>query len=248
MSRWGRGNYGAIGTQLQVIAELLCETVGLRAGATVLDVATGTGNAALAAARRNCVVTGVDNAPELLHHARRRAATEGLAVEFTEADAGKLPFADGSFDYVISTLGVQFAPDHERAAAELRRVCRGTIAMSNWTPGGFSSAYSDIVARYMPPSTAPSPYVWGEADGLRELLGSDAHLRSRVFRYRFPRPEDWLDCFRTHFGPMIALYESLEPARQDDLTSEINATVARFNEADDGTLVLPIAYVDAVWP
>lgn len=245
MSRWGRGNYGAIGTQLSVIAERLCETVDLRAGRSVLDVATGTGNAALAAARRNCIVTGVDSAPELLDHARRRAEVEGLAVEFRDGDAEDLPFPDDSFDFVISTLGVQFVADQQKAARELRRVCRNTIGLSNWTPGGFSTAYSDIVARYMPPSDAPSPYAWGEPDGLRDL-GFEPRLFERVFRYRFPRPEDWLQCFRDNFGPMMALYESLEPDRQEALTAEIDDAVARFNEADDGTLVLPIAYVDVL--
>ncbi|HWQ37062.1 MAG TPA: methyltransferase domain-containing protein, partial [Burkholderiales bacterium] len=136
---WSAGDYAVVGTTLQIVGESLCEALDLRAGEKVLDVAAGNGNATLAAARRWCDVTSTDYVQALLDRGRARASAEGLAVQFREADAEALPFESGAFDVVVSTFGVMFTPNQEKAAAELARVCRsgGRIGLANWTPGSF---------------------------------------------------------------------------------------------------------------
>jgi ubiquinone/menaquinone biosynthesis C-methylase UbiE len=150
---WASGDYAAVAARIVPMAEHLAEAVGLRPGDRVLDVATGSGNAALAAARYGAEVTGVDYVPELLERGRERAAAEGLDVAFVEGDAEDLAFPDASFDAVLSALGAMFAPDQERAAAELVRVCRpgGTIGLVNWTPEGFIGQLLETVSRHVPP-------------------------------------------------------------------------------------------------
>jgi len=173
---WASGDYSNVGTRLVVIAEQLCETIDLRAGERVLDVATGNGITALAAARRYAEVTGIDYVPSLIERARTRAAADHLPVDFQVADAEALPFADGSFDVVLSTVGVMFAPDQARAAAELLRVCRsgGRIGLASWTPEGFLGQLFKLIASHAPPPEGlNSPMRWGSAADLRELLGED---------------------------------------------------------------------------
>src|SRR5215207_1127451 len=152
-SAWSTGDYAVIGTSLQITGELLCEAVDVAAGERVLDVAAGNGNASLAAARRGCDVTASDYVPSLLDGTRRRAEAEGLVIDVQEADAETLPFADGAFDAVLSTFGVMFTPDQERAAAELVRTCRpgGRIGLTNWTPDGFIGQMFKVIGRYAPP-------------------------------------------------------------------------------------------------
>ena len=150
---WAAGNYAVFAAPFMIVSETLCEAVDLRAGSRVLDVACGAGNTALAAARRFAEAVGVDYVPALLARGRERAAAERLPVAFQEGDAEALPFPDASFDVVLSTFGVMFAPDQARAAAELLRVCRpgGTIGLANWTPEGFTGQSSAIRNRYAPP-------------------------------------------------------------------------------------------------
>jgi SAM-dependent methyltransferase len=240
---WQSGDYGKIAWLTFPLADVLCEAVDLRPGSTVLDVATGTGHVALAAGRRFCEATGVDYVPALLEIARRRAEAEGLPVDFREADAEQLPFPDDSFDYVLSTIGVMFTADHERAARELVRVCTpgGVIGLVNWTPTGFVGELLKTVGRHVPPpQVAKPPMRWGTEDGVRELLG--AHVAELTFAtasvtQRFPSPEFFADFFLENYGPTLkaaeALPEDARPRFRDDLV----ALAARSNRATGGALV-----------
>jgi SAM-dependent methyltransferase len=186
---WASGDYAAVGSRFPLIAELLCEAVDLRAGERVLDVACGNGNASLAAARRFCQVTGVDYVPALLERARERAKAEGLEATFQEADAEDLPFADASFDVVLSTCGAMFAPDQEQTASELLRVCRpgGRIGMINWTPDGYVGELFRTIGRHLPPPPGLRPPVlWGSPERLRELFGPDVTISA-------PHRQDYLE-------------------------------------------------------
>jgi SAM-dependent methyltransferase len=184
---WASADYGAVAARIVLMAERLVDAADLHAGQRVLDVATGTGNAALAAARLGCEVTGIDDVPELLERGRARAAAEGLQVTFQEGDAEHLPFPDASFDAVLSVLGAMFTPDQERAAAELARVCRpgGTIALANWTPQGFIGQLFKTVGRHVPPPAGVKPPpLWGTEERLQELLGSATSALREVVAVR----------------------------------------------------------------
>src|SRR5512137_469804 len=204
---WSSGDYAIVGTTLQIVGETLCEALDLRAGQKVLDVAAGNGNASLAAARRWCEVTATDYVPGLLARAGERAGADRLDIAFREADAEALPFADGAFDAVLSTFGVMFTPDQERAASELVRVCApgGKIGLASWTPDGFIGQLFRTVGRYVPPVAGlRSPALWGTRERTTELFGAhasniQAKLRYFVFRYR--SPEHWLEVFRNYYGP-----------------------------------------------
>jgi SAM-dependent methyltransferase len=248
---WAAGDYAAVATPLLIVSELLCEAVDLRAGRKVLDVATGSGNTALGAARRRCQTIGLDYVPALLERARERAAVERLDMRLEEGDAENLPFGDASFDYVLSTFGVMFAPDQRRAAAELARVCRpgGRIGLASWTPEGFVGQWFQLGARYSPPPPGvPTPLAWGTEAGLRELLGGAGPMRleRRLYVMRYPSPRHWLDFFRMNFGPVRQTFEKLDAARQEDYAAEQLELLKRFNRSGDGTLVLPGEYLEAV--
>jgi len=181
---WSSGDYAVIGTTLQIVGEELCEALDLRSGQTVLDVAAGNGNAGLAAARRGCHVVSTDYVPGLLERGRARALADGLTLEFREADAEALPFADGAFDAVVSTFGVMFAPNQEQAAAELLRVCKpgGKIGLANWTPNGLIGQVFATLGKHLPPPAgAKSPALWGARDRLTGMFGLSA-ARSRSSR------------------------------------------------------------------
>lgn len=249
---WSSGDYAVIGTTLQIVGETLCEALDLRSGQNVLDVAAGNGNIALAAARRWCEVTATDYVPALLERAVERANAERLNLTFREADAEALPFADGSFDAVVSTFGVMFTPDQERAAAELLRVCRsgGKIGLANWTPEGFIGQVFKTIGRYVtPPSGARSPALWGTTTRISELFGPHALAiqalqRNFVFRYR--SPEHWLDIFRTYYGPVLKTFAALEPLAQVSLERELIDLVRQFNRSGDATMAVPSEYLEIV--
>jgi SAM-dependent methyltransferase len=248
---WAAGDYAAVGARLLLTAELLCEAVDLRAGERVLDVACGSGNASLAAARRFCQVVGVDYVPALLDHARRRARAEGLEASFHEADAEALPFPDASFDVVLSTCGAMFAPDQERTAAELLRVCRpgGRIGMVNWTPDSYVGELFRAIGRYVPPPPGLRPPVrWGDEERLRELFGPEVTISAprRSFLWRFPSAEHQAKFFAAFYGPTNRALASLEADRAATLEAEMMETVKRFNVADDATLVLRMDYLQVV--
>ncbi|MFI5491783.1 class I SAM-dependent methyltransferase [Actinoplanes sp. NPDC051859] len=206
---WASGDYGAVAALIQPISERLVQAADLSAGSRVLDIATGTGNAAIAAARCLCEVTGVDYVPELLDRARARAQAEHLPVRFTEGDAEALPSDNGEYDAVFSVVGVMFAPDQERTAAEILRVCRpgGTIALANWAPDGFIGELFRTVGRRVPPPPGlRAPAEWGSEPRLRELFGDQiADLRTvrRDFVFRFVSAEAFVEYFRAHYGPTL---------------------------------------------
>jgi SAM-dependent methyltransferase len=218
----------------------------------VLDVATGTGNTALAAARRFCDVTGVDYVPSLMERARERAAADRLKVTWQEGDAEKLPFPDRSFDYVLSTFGVMFAPDQSRAAGELLRVCRpgGKIGLANWIPESYAGEMFRLIAKYLPPPPQLKPPTrWGTEDGLRELFGdgiADLRTARRSVIWRFPSPQYWLDYFRTYFGPTKRTFEALDAGMQAQLAQDMLQLIGRHNRSGDETLVMAGEYLEVV--
>ena len=249
---WSAGDYAVIGTTLQIVGETLCEALDLRAGERVLDVAAGNGNATLAAARRWCDVVTTDYVGALLERGKARASAEGLAVQFEEADAENLPYADASFDVVLSTFGVMFTPNQQRAASELARVCKsgGTIGLANWTPAGFIGELFKLIGRYIPPPTGvKSPSLWGTEERLRELF--DARIatlkterKNFVFRYR--APQHWLDTFRTYYGPVQKAFLAVGAAREEALAADLIRLVQQFNHATDGAMVVPSEYLEVV--
>lgn len=251
-STWAAGDYAMVGVTVQIVAESLCAAADLRPGQRVLDVATGSGNTALAAARCFTDVVGVDYVPALLARGRERAQVERLPVEFRDGDAEALPFADAAFDAVLSTFGVMFAPDHQRAAGELLRVCRagGRIALASWTPEGALGESFRVIARHVPPPAGLQPAVaWGDEDHLRRLFGAGARelrFARRHFMFRYRSFEHWLELFRTYYGPMHKTFLALDPAGQQQLGRELRDTLARWNVSGDATLVFPGEYLEAV--
>jgi ubiquinone/menaquinone biosynthesis C-methylase UbiE len=249
---WSSGDYAVVGTTLQIVGESLCEALDLRAGARVLDVAAGNGNASLAAARRWCDVTATDYVPALLERARERAAAERLPMRFQEADAEALPFGDGEFDAVVSTFGVMFTPDHERAAAELLRVCKpgGKIGLANWTPDGFIGQLFKTIGKHRPPPAgAKSPALWGTRARIAELFEPQARsvkLAERQFAFRYRSPEHWLEVFRTYYGPTLKAFGALDTAGQAALQRDMLALVDQFNRSGDGSMVVPSEYLEVV--
>src|SRR5437660_4271626 len=203
---WGSGDYAVVGTPLQIVGETLCEAVDLRSNQRVLDVAAGNGNATLAAARRFAEVVSTDYVGALLDRARERVQADRLSVTFQEADAEALPFTDASFDVVLSTFGVMFTPDQDKAAAELMRVCkpRGKVALANWTPQGFIGQLFKTLGKHLPaPAGVKSAALWGTQARLNEMFaGADIDAQPRMFVFRYKSPEHFLDVFRTYYGPM----------------------------------------------
>jgi SAM-dependent methyltransferase len=249
---WASGDFAVIGATLQIVGELLNEAADVRAIHRVLDVAAGNGNATLAAARRFASVTSTDYVPALLERGRRRADAEGFAnITFDVADAEALPYGDASFDVVLSTFGVMFAPDHRRAAAELMRVCSvgGRIGLANWTPAGFIGQLLRLVARYVPPTPGvQSPLLWGTDAHVRELFPGAATVEhtTRRFAFRYRSPEHWVEVFRNFYGPthmaFLALDENGQAALEDDLV-----TLLRSLDLGGGNgLVVPGEYLETV--
>jgi SAM-dependent methyltransferase len=249
---WASADYAAVAARIVPMAEGLAQNAGLRAGDRVLDVATGSGNAALAAARCGCEVTGVDYVPSLLERARARSAAEGLEIEFAEGDAEDLAFPDASFDAVLSCLGVMFTPDQERAAAELVRVCKpgGTIGLVNWTPAGFIGQLLRTVGKHVPPPAGVRPPPqWGTEERVRELLGdavSRLDMQRRTFVFRFRSPDDFATFFHDNYGPVHKAFGALdEPGRErlyDDLTA-----LAREHDREEGpSVAMPAEYLEVV--
>jgi SAM-dependent methyltransferase len=249
---WSSGNYAVVGATLQIVGENLCEALDLRGGSRVLDVAAGNGNATLAAAHRWCDVTSTDYVPALLEAGRRRAQAEGYDIQFQEADAENLPFPDASFDAVMSTFGVMFTPDQEKAAAEMARVCKpgGKIGLANWTPESFIGQLFKTIGKYVPPPAGVQPpSLWGTRARLETLfagVAADIGITNRAFVFRFRSPEHWLEVFRTYYGPMFKTFAALDADRQAALTQDVLQLMAAGNRSGDSTLVLPSEYLEVV--
>ena len=250
---WASGDFSVVASRIVFQAEQLCETADLQAGWRVLDVATGSGNAAIAAARRGCEAVGVDYVAALLERGRVRAAAEHLDVRFVEGDAENLPFPDASFDGVLSIYGVMFAPDHRRAAAELARVCRpgGRIALASWTPDGFIGETFRVFSRYLPPASGLQPPVrWGDEAYLESLFGGVAasmasHRRTAVFRFR--SAEENVEFFRTYYGPTLRAFESLDPPRRESLRNDLVALARRYDRnGGTGPIAITADYLESV--
>jgi ubiquinone/menaquinone biosynthesis C-methylase UbiE len=249
---WSSGNYAVVGTTLQIVGENLCEALDLRSGARVLDVAAGNGNATLAAARRWCDVTSTDYVSSLLDAGRTRAQAEGHMIHFQEADAENLPFPDASFDVVMSTFGVMFTPDQDKAASELARVCKpgGRIGLANWTPESFiGQLFKTIGKHVLPPPGVKSPALWGTKARLEELFGDTAQeirATSREFTFRYRSPAHWIDVFRTYYGPLNKTFGALDAEKQAAFTQDLLALMESGNRSGDFTLVLPSEYLEVV--
>jgi ubiquinone/menaquinone biosynthesis C-methylase UbiE len=249
---WETGDYGRVGNTLQIIAEHLVEAADVRAGQRVLDVACGQGNAAIAAALRFAQATGIDYANNLLAEGRDRAAAEQVSVTFVEGDAEELPFPDASFDLILSTVGVMFAPDQQRAADELVRVTApgGRIALASWTPTSLVGAMFKVIAKWAPPPAGVrSPMLWGTPEHLAELFGDRVEwtgLETRQYVFRYHSPEHFSQWFRQFYGPITRLAGTLSAADQDRFAEELADVARRFNRATDGTCVADSDYLEAV--
>jgi SAM-dependent methyltransferase len=247
---WASGDYAVIGTTLQIIGENLCEAVDVSAGSQVLDVAAGNGNASLAAARRGCAVTALDYVETLLDGARRRAEAEGLALDIRVGDAENLPFDDGRFDTVLSTLGVMFVPDPVRAARELVRVCRpgGRIGLANWTPEGLIGQMFKIVGQHNPPPAGvPSPLLWGTDARIHELLGADTtiEINRRHFVFRYESAEDMFETFKNYYGPVLKAWAAIDDDGRKSLQTQLLALFDTNNRATN-SLAVPAEYLEVV--
>jgi ubiquinone/menaquinone biosynthesis C-methylase UbiE len=248
---WASGDFAVIGTTLQIVGELLCEAADVGGGERVLDVAAGNGNATLAAARRFARVTSTDYVPSLLDAGSRRAEAEGLAVTFEFADAEALPYPDASFDVILSTFGVMFAPDHETSARELLRVCRpgGRIGLASWTPEGFIGQMFRVVGKYIPPAPGlKSPALWGTRDHLQTLLAGAASIDHTVreFAFRYESAEHFVEIFRTFYGPVHKAFAALDTTGQAALEADLLDLLRRCARPSAAGLVVPAAYLETV--
>jgi SAM-dependent methyltransferase len=249
---WASGDYAVVGTTLQIVGEQLAEACDLRWDERVLDVAAGNGNATLAAARRGCKVTSTDYVPALLDRGAERTRAEGLDVDFQTADAEALPFKDASFDAVLSTFGVMFAPDHAQAASELARVCRpgGRIGLANWTPEGFIGQLFKTLGRQLPPPAGVQPpSLWGVESHLRSLFGERAAaiaVTNRMFNFRYRSAAHFIEVFRTWYGPVHKAFAALPADKAAALESDLTDLMNSMNRADAGSLVIPSEYLEVV--
>jgi len=248
---WASGDFAIVGTTLQIVGESLAEAADVRAGERVLDVAAGNGNATLAAARRFAQVTSTDYVPALLEKGRQRAEAEGLSVQFQTADVEHLPFADASFDIVLSTFGAMFAPDHARTASEMMRVLRpgGRLGLANWTTGGFVGRLFKVIGAHVPPPPGlESPALWGTNGHLATLFPQAAGIVStpRFFNFRYRSAAHWVQVFRDYYGPTHKAFAALDETRSAALEADIVALLEELNVAGPDSLVVPGEYLEIV--
>jgi SAM-dependent methyltransferase len=250
---WSSGDYSVVASRIHFVAEQLASSAELQAGWRVLDVATGSGNAAIAAARSGCSVTGIDYVPSLLEAGRARVEAEGLDVTLLEGDAEDLPAPSGSFDAVLSVFGVMFAPDQPKAASELLRACRsgGTIALASWTPSGFiGEMFRTIGARVAPPAGLASPMRRGVEENLKALFGdgiSSINSVERIYTFRFRSPEEFAGFFRRWYGPTLKAFEALDEDGRTGLAKDLANLAHRWNTSSDPeSIAIPAAYLETI--
>lgn len=249
---WGSGDYAVVGSTLNIVGEMLAEAADINPDETVLDVAAGNGNATLAAARRSAHVTSTDYVESLLDKARTRTQAEQMNVIFQRADVENLPFADGSFDAVISTFGCMFAPNQQRTADEMIRVAKpgGRVAMANWTPDSFIGELFKVIGRHVPPPAGvQSPGLWGDRAHLEKMFGGGARritVNRRIYKFRYRSVAEWLEVFRTFYGPTHKAFLALDTDGQASLAQDISNLAERFNTRTDGRMVVPGDYAEVV--
>jgi ubiquinone/menaquinone biosynthesis C-methylase UbiE len=250
---WSSGDFHVVAALIQSTAERLVDSADLRAGTRVLDVATGSGNAAIAAARLGCTVEGVDYVPDLLERGRLRAAAEGYNIRFVEGDAEALPYGDAEFDATTTIFGSMFAPDHDRAAAELVRVTKpgGTIAVASWTPTGFiGQMFKTVGGHVPPPAGVRSPLLWGTESHLREIFGdgiASLSVTERTFTWRFTSAQQLVDTFRTWYGPTLKAFAALDESARPALEADLVALAESFDRlGSDDAVAIPSTYLEAV--
>jgi SAM-dependent methyltransferase len=250
---WMAGDFGEVARHIETCAEEFIARLALEPGTRLLDVACGSGNLSLPAARAGALVSGVDIAPNLLEQARARAASEGLTIRFDEGDAESLPYGDAAFDVVVSMFGAMFAPRPELVAAELVRVCRpgGRLAMANWTPEGFIGQMFKLTGRHVaPPANMPSPLKWGDEETVRERLRegvADLQLTRRMCLFDYPSPPAGVvESFRLYYGPTQRAFDALDAAGQDALRSGLEQLWTEHNRATDGTTQVEGEYLEVV--
>jgi ubiquinone/menaquinone biosynthesis C-methylase UbiE len=252
MTAWASGDYAVIGTTLQLVGELLAEACDLQWDERVLDVAAGNGNATLAAARRGCKVTSTDYVASLLDRGAERARAEQVDVKFQVADAEALPFENGSFDAVLSTFGVMFAPDQAKSASELARVCRsgGRIGLANWTPDSMVGQMFKVLGRQLPPPPGVQPpSLWGVEEHVRSLFGREAasiHVTPRVFNFRYRSARHFVDVFRQWYGPVHKAFAALPADKAATLEQDLTALLEGLNKSATGSLLVPSEYLEIV--
>lgn len=241
---WSSGNWPKFAPITQSVADTVVDGLGVDPRHDFLDVATGSGNAAIAAARRGARVTGLDLVPDLVEAARARAGEEGLEIEFVVGNAEELPFADDSFDRVTSIFGVMFAPRHRQAAAELVRVARpgGQIAVAAWTLEGRTGQMFRLIAQHMPPPPEgfEPPVLWGEEEHVRQLFsapGLEVRCEQRLAEFAWDSLEGWMEHCERNLGPIVTAKAALEPqGKWEAARAELLALEERHNEASDGTM------------
>ena len=249
---WSAGNYAVIGTTLQLLGEAICEAVDISAGSRVIDIAAGNGNASLAAARRSCEVVALDYVPSLLAQLDERAAAERLVITTEVGDAEAIAHPDASFDVALSTVGIMFAPDHQRAADELVRVLKpgGKFGLLNWTPAGFVGQMFKIIGSYVPPPAGvKSPMLWGTGDHLETLFAgnvSSLKVTPMHFVFRYRSAEEMVEAFKTFYGPIVKAFEALDPEGATGLRNDLINLCNSLNTSADGTLCVPAEYVEVV--
>ena len=252
-SMWMAGDFGQIANVIQAGADEFIASLGLKTGNRVLDVACGSGNLAIPAARTGARVTGVDIATNLLEQARARAEAEGLTIQFDEGDAESLPYDDAAFDVVITMFGAMFAPRPELVSSELVRVCEpgGLIAMANWTPAGHIGQMFKITGKHVPPPpTMPSPIKWGDEETVRERLTNgitDLKLTSRMCAFKFPfSPAEVVEFFRMYYGPTQRAFGALDENAQSALRKDLEQLWSDNNKATDGTTHVDAEYLEVL--